>query len=208
MNFKSHIIMGNILCETLQTRLNIPLNRSEFIYGNVRPDIYPGFIARHTKDKFFAYVKSEIAELAQVNLAKSVNDDKSYSFRLGILCHYLTDFFCYPHNGCFHKSVLAHYIYEKRLCRFLKGRTDTLLGAESAFNKPLTNEAARMIANIEERHEEYLQIDHDFTSDVLFALDICTTVTLSLLTLMEKCTMNTLEGVYDENRLLYGHLLS
>ncbi len=61
MNFRSHIIMGNILYNTLQTRLNIPLNRSEFIYGNIRPDIYPGFIARHTKDKFFAYVKSEIS---------------------------------------------------------------------------------------------------------------------------------------------------
>jgi len=204
MNFKSHLMMGKVLYEYLQKRLNVPLNRFEFVYGNVRPDIFPGFLATpHTKEYFYEYVKSELEEIEKINLIQSVDDDKTYSLRLGIICHYITDFFCYPHNTDFHKGTLAHCVYEKKLYWYMKQRVNLFENIENLEKAGVLVGAQKMQDEIERSHKEYMDTRTYCGYDLLYAFDSCMVITSSLLSQIEENTAHALEEIYAANCTIY-----
>ena len=45
------------------------------------------------------------------------------SVDLGEICHFMTDFFTYPHNDdIYERNLLAHYVYEKRVALVIRRR--------------------------------------------------------------------------------------
>ena len=48
---------------------------------------------------------------------------RELSVDLGEICHYMTDFFTYPHNDdIYEHNLLAHYVYEKRVALVIRRR--------------------------------------------------------------------------------------
>lgn len=98
---------------TLATEKNIKLNRNLFIAGNIFPDLHIDYIKeKHYKCYCYDKVKNAIIELSQTKMTL-----KEFSFRAGIICHYLSDFFCYPHEQewrCFQGNTKEHLIFEEK----------------------------------------------------------------------------------------------
>jgi len=83
------------------------VNKSLFLLGNIFPDLCFSFIwCRHEHRYSRDYVRQKIELLKK--------RPSLFSFHLGVLTHYICDFFCYPHSFAYDKRLVHHIIYEIR----------------------------------------------------------------------------------------------
>mgnify|MGYP000864638594 CR=1 FL=1 len=112
MRKKSHITIGKCIGrELIEDKY-----RNSFITGNVIPDINPSFLLmRHEIDYTLNKVKMDI-RLASNELYAGHN----FYIRLGIISHYISDYFTLPHNKIYKGTIKDHCIYEGDLKRIMK----------------------------------------------------------------------------------------
>lgn len=117
MTPSTHIKIAKIALEQIKGR-SIYLNEKAFILGNVVPDFSPYHkIIRHYQENSFEYLVRAVSDVIET---KELGEK---SFKLGIICHYISDYFCYPHfnNMKFSsKDIMEHIMYEKDLEIFSK----------------------------------------------------------------------------------------
>ena len=87
----------------LQKRLT-----STFYLGSILPDCVPSFITRrHSKEETFEILKEEIHSLTDYyDSARGI--DAYFCRHLGIITHYIADYFTYPHNSLFPGNIKEH----------------------------------------------------------------------------------------------------
>lgn len=97
----------------LLTEKNIKLNRNLFIAGNILPDLHVDYIKeKHYKCFCYENIKKAIIEMSNTKMTL-----KQFSFRAGIICHYLSDFFCYPHEQewrYLQGNTKEHIVFEEK----------------------------------------------------------------------------------------------
>lgn len=101
---RTHIKVADNVLEAIQKNIKWKINRNAYLLGSVAPDlnfVYPA----HTIDKTLARFRKRIlrVEESNSNLVKS--------FTLGVITHYICDYFCYAHN--LNKTDPKHAIYER-----------------------------------------------------------------------------------------------
>ncbi len=107
MNFFSHLFISRELYKYFKSE--IELNKWAFVFGNVKPDLPPAcFEARHTFENYFKKVNERADQLANEELSL-----REFSVKLGEVCHFACDFFCYYHSNLkLHKKNIFHFVYE------------------------------------------------------------------------------------------------
>ena len=114
MYFFSHVLIAKGLYRFLSEE--VVVDRKAFIYGNVKPDLPTHKHGHHTLDKYLDTVNSYSEELMDDEVAV-----REFSVRLGEICHYVCDFFCYYHlEEEIHNKRLRHFLYELKLHHQLK----------------------------------------------------------------------------------------
>lgn len=109
MFFFSHIIISKALYSVFTGEVEI--DKQAFRYGNIKPDIPSQKRNRHTLESCLTTVCNYSEQIMEEKL--SLMD---FSVRLGEVCHYVCDFFCYYHlNNEIHDRRLNHFLYELRL---------------------------------------------------------------------------------------------
>lgn len=149
---------------TLLNEQNIKLNRGLFIAGNMFPDLHIDYI----KEKHYKSFCYEKIREAIIDLSKTKMNLKEFSFRAGIICHYLSDFFCYPHE---------------QEWRYLKGNTKEHIIFEEKQHRITNNKIFLVKCNLSIEEFEKLYIDFfienlldeyrnaiDYSRDVVFAI--------------------------------------
>ncbi len=120
MNKRTHIQLGRIVFRFVESKLGIPLKKSSFLFGNILPDVYLSFLTRpHTIGHTLDLVDSKIEKL----MAQTYDNayiGRRFSRRLGVICHYYADYFCYPHSPAYTGDIKDHVVYEKTLWRYIK----------------------------------------------------------------------------------------
>lgn len=109
----------------------VTFDGSAFRYGNLKPDLTGTYLTkRHYPSIMYDEVMDKIRRFVDTYTIEQVNG-RDLSVDLGEICHYLTDFFCYPHNDdIYDHNLLAHYIYEKRIALGIRRRL-----TEQDFNR-------------------------------------------------------------------------
>lgn len=135
MLVSSHKIIGNLICDVIEKNLNIKLDREGVLYGCELPDISPNLIMiLHFKKFSFKYVLNLIDKLVSQNLPQEKTNLKIFSINLGIILHYLADYFCYAHNRKKYNFLPLHLTYEYMLDnRFSKYEFKELMNFMSAY---------------------------------------------------------------------------
>jgi len=106
MRLGIHHKIGKMVCSELKD-LNYKLNEKLFLLGNIFPDLIQSYIwCRHEYKHSRKYVLKKIEQLKK--------RPKLFSFHLGVLTHYICDYFCYPHSNSCNKGFIHHIIYEIR----------------------------------------------------------------------------------------------
>lgn len=147
MKFTTHIHLGTLLYSAICETWKIPLDRKRFLYGCVKPD-FSSLLVRHPHfyriSRKFIFKKMRKLGRKKTGLNKK---HKKFSEDLGIVLHYVADFFTSAHNRKPNR-LQEHIDYENQLdadfldtvrmetirnqFRFLK---DRILSVEDAKNE-------------------------------------------------------------------------
>lgn len=103
---KSHMLVADNMISTFESMLDWKINRKAYLFGSIAPDfncIYPAHRITSTIRRFRKKV-------LRVEKSDSI---MIKSFTLGVITHYICDYFCYAHNI----AVIdrRHPFYEIRL---------------------------------------------------------------------------------------------
>ncbi len=112
----SHIRIASNTLANIQSKIDWKINRKAYLIGSILPDlncVYP----KHTYDSTIKRFKNR---LIKVNKTES-NFIKSLT--LGIITHYICDYFCYAHNI---KINPKHAIYERIMRKHIKMHEELL----------------------------------------------------------------------------------
>jgi len=110
----THIKIANHIYHIFKKEYGIRLNKRNLIYGSIKPDFTKNKVP-HYIDKSIDFIDKEIEKLIFDSDKIGV---KLLSRRLGMIMHYISDYFCRAHNTSYYRNnLMAHLKYEKRLAK-------------------------------------------------------------------------------------------
>lgn len=136
-------------------------HKTAFLVGSILPDCMPSFVTkRHRLEDTFSILKKEIQKLQRHR-----RTDFYFCLHLGIVLHYIADYFTYPHNKPFHGNFLEHCIWEKNqqqyLTKYLQKLTSPTIVLSEDFYSYLL-----------EKHREYLKKGGSLKNDCKYATQV------------------------------------
>lgn len=184
----THRQISKLVFDIIQKDYNVTLRRLAFEYGSVKPDISPAMkTTSHTKPDSFFKVKEMINSFYKEPLPHSKKQMRKFSVELGVLLHFVADYFCCYHNAKVEDPLRKHFLYERRLAkRFSKEfREGSSLISKEFRNEIICQNSMDLVSYIDMMHKEYLKRPHGLSLDLFFCLDVCITVATSII----HCTM-------------------
>lgn len=184
------ILANNILNQTSMDKLSF-IDKKKFIWGNIKPD----YVSKYKLKKHF-YNESIDMILEKVYFLSSLTSReiyysygiKKFSAELGVVCHFLSDFFCYAHSERWRlKSDLKkHVSYEQKLAKVAKDFDFTDLIDESLLIEDVE-------IFVEYNIEEYGKAE-GFEKDLIYSSLVCNSIVSSILN-------QVIENSYIERRV-------
>ncbi len=186
MKATSHFAMAHLLHAGLQSR-GIYLNRVAFVYGNIAPDYTPAmWVAPHFSKVCAKTISELVNELSMRSVSPSGRIGAEYSKQLGLMCHFICDYFCFAHGDDFTGSLKQHMAYENLLDSYLRRHCLELLDLEGGSPLPNPESAAALSRNLEQKKSGYLSAGHSLNADLSSAFDACMEAIFGLVQL-SKC---------------------
>lgn len=184
MRKKSHISLATYLmnCTGME---HIQEHKKSFYLGSILPDCTPSFLTRrHSIDKTFHILREEIRNITD-DYDMDMGMSRYYFRHLGVITHYIADYFTFPHNTIFNGTMKEHCDYEKDLKFELK----EYVQSEDAKRVRLKNGtftcADDICHFIIEMHEEYLNVINEIKSDCYYIVTLCHRVVDAILQIFE-----------------------
>lgn len=183
MNSYSHIRIGRLVLNRLQNKYGILLPNASFLWSNCKPDYSIKYKKiPHYKQSMEKEFKRLIEE---VSLYKWENKNIFLiSDRLGVICHFICDFFCYAHSPSFSGGLKEHISYEAKVNKFIKENPD-LLENWASFDNCLGNKTIEdLLYWFDRRYERYILTPNNAACDVEFSIGVSLELTSRLLDLI------------------------
>ena len=187
MDSVSHIRVAHLLMDYVEQTCGVTFDSSGFVYGNLKPDLTGTYLTkRHNPSIMMDEVMDKIRAFTEKYTIGLVNG-RELSVDLGEICHYMTDFFTYPHNDdIYERNLLAHYLYEKRVALVIRRRMteDKFEQWASPIIPPATVDA--LIARIGSMHNAYRAAGrhHGINDDLVHICRATAMVVLSIISIV------------------------
>ncbi|MGO5094676.1 zinc dependent phospholipase C family protein [Agathobaculum sp. LCP25S3_E8] len=187
MDSVSHIRVAHLLMDYVEQTCGVTFDSSGFVYGNLKPDLTGTYLTkRHNPSIMMDEVMDKIRAFTEKYTIGPVNG-RELSVDLGEICHYMTDFFTYPHNDdIYERNLLAHYLYEKRVALVIRRRMteDKFEQWASPIIPPATVDA--LIARIGSMHNAYRAAGrhHGINDDLVHICRATAMVVLSIISIV------------------------
>lgn len=187
MDSVSHIRVAHLLMDYVEQTCGVTFDSSGFVYGNLKPDLTGTYLTkRHNPSIMMDEVMDKIRAFTEKYTIGPVNG-RELSVDLGEICHYMTDFFTFPHNDdIYERNLLAHYLYEKRVALVIRRRMteDKFEQWASPIIPPTTVDA--LIARIGSMHDAYRAADrhHGINDDLVHICRATAMVVLSIISIV------------------------
>lgn len=173
MLIDTHIILANNILRQANGKKIYLINKRRFIWGNIKPDCASKYkFKKHYYDESITMILDKIKELASLSVGDIYYSfgKKKFSEELGVVCHFLCDFFCVPHNQRweFKHSMKKHVVYEKNLAKFAK-----LYKFKSYIDSNLSLEDLEEFIVV---HQRQYEKEESFRNDLEYSFFICNSV--------------------------------
>lgn len=194
MNTNSHLLMGRLLRSLLLKEYGFRLNAPAFLLGSTIPDFLPSLLFRpHYLCCRRKYLQNMLSALfAAKNTAWN---DRSHSFRFGLLCHFYADFFCYAHSDFFRGNLAAHIRYEAGQNRYFKEHIAEFPLAAEVSDPFGTITAPALYRRFDTLHTCYLGSRNSFGNDLAFTVMACTEAAVLLSRGAEQSSCAETDGI-------------
>ena len=170
MDSVSHTTVAHYLLDYVEKNDGVSFDRKAFCFGNLKPDLKGEYLTkRHYPSLMFDEVMQRIRDFIKRFSVCKENGAK-LSEELGVICHYITDFFSFPHNDdIYEHGLFAHYIYEKKTGITIHWRINETKFDCWAQHQPekLPQSADALIGFLSEQHRRYTaQATHTISDDI------------------------------------------
>lgn len=171
----THIVFSKILYEKCIKDLNFKLDKYKFMYGNIKPDIFCNYFKdNHTIKGSIQIVEEYSKEL--INAERSIG---KFSVELGVICHYVCDYFCIYHTEKYNgNNIFEHIRYENRLHNKL---LDMIKNKKIKINGENVLPKEGIIEFIYKMQEKYFREEKSLTRDITYALETANTITKGII---------------------------
>ena len=121
MDPRTHVIIAKKIYNALDPQKKSIIKKKNFIYGNIKPDLVSKYkLRKHYRKESYEVILEKIEKLSKINSLDEKQKKKyfcNFSQELGVICHFICDFFCVPHDERweFKHSMFIHIAYEKKL---------------------------------------------------------------------------------------------
>ncbi len=189
MRKKSHISLAWYLMNSEGMEM-LGSHKGSFYIGSILPDCVPSFFVRkHTFEDSFDILKKELGKLvSHFDVRKGA--DCYFCRHLGVIVHYIADYFTFPHNANYPGKLKDHCVYEEEL----KHAIHSYVHSPEAIRKRLaeTVHSPGAILNFVQRmHEIYTRMQSVVNRDCEYIVELCHTVVDAILLLFEEQTRET-----------------
>lgn len=187
MMMKTHIIISKSLLDNIDSNKEFFLDRKNFIYGNIKPDIVSKYkLKKHYLDESYEMIRSKIEYFSSMDLdtLEKCYTKREFSQEIGVICHFMADFFCVAHSERweFKHSLKIHVQYESGLTKVAK-------------NYNLKKDRKQYLDDLDlffkKLYEEYKANGNFEENDLKYAAYMCNTVINYIL---EKVLDNTIKS--------------
>lgn len=184
MDSVSHVRVAHLLLNYVEHTCGVTFDQSGFVFGNLKPDLKGEYFSkRHYPSVMYDEVMDKIRAFTEkYTLCKQ--NSRDISVDLGEICHYMTDFFCFPHNDdIYDHNLLAHYVYEKRIALCIRRRLsgDRFEQWASPIVPPVSLDG--LLGRIGKMHEQYRTQTrkHCINDDLMHVCRVTAMVVLSII---------------------------
>lgn len=183
MLMDTHKILANNILDRASKENKYLIDKKKFIWGNIKPD----YVSKYKLKKHY-YDESIDMILCKIKFLSSLSESdilygygrKKFSCELGVLCHFLCDYFCLAHNRRwrFKDNFKKHVSYEKSLAKYAK---------DFNFENSICNflEVKDIKEFIENNIRKY-EKDITFDNDLSYASYVCGSILNCVLTKIER----------------------
>ncbi|MBQ3600609.1 MAG: zinc dependent phospholipase C family protein [Lachnospiraceae bacterium] len=152
------------LAKFIGTKQNLSKHTNALIFGSIMPDFnLPSHLRGHTYKDSIHLIQDKASSLVKHPIW---NNDSYYD--LGVILHYVADYFTFPHNENFHGSFSQHLRYERCLhnhfVQFLKKQQNINAGILSSCSLKF-NSLWDLFDILKEKHHEYCLTKPSFNKD-------------------------------------------
>ncbi len=174
---QAHIMLARYLAQKTQVE-QVQNHIFSLSFGSVLPDRSP---RQRMKDHEFDSTWEDTKERIRVFEALTVteaSDERKACRQLGMILHYLADYFTRPHNPTYRDNMIVHSFYEGReameLLKYLRSsQADTQFRSRKNAAAKISSDE-QLFSYIEAWHEQYLLRDtHKPRDDVRWILNVC-----------------------------------
>jgi hypothetical protein len=156
-------------------------HKKAFYIGSILPDCVPSFITRkHCIEDTFEILKNEIIKITDdYDMEKGITG--YYCRHLGVITHYVADYFTFPHNDIFTGTLLEHCNYENDLKYAFKAYVKSSDMKREFDNNPSFQTVDEICDFIKQMHQEYLNAIKMIKVDCMYIVDLCCRVVDAIL---------------------------
>ena len=180
---QSHAIMAKLIHQDVKAQFQVELNKKQLIYGSIKPDIYSGFPKlKHFKTHSFREICHEIALLTSAAVEDNTDALSRFSQQLGIVTHYVADYFCVPHNDrkTYHKHFMIHLKYENELHGLFKQYAGEAASSREKQSWLDFSNVTHVMNYIDDLHGQYQDKGESYLNDLYSSMDAIRTVSLMI----------------------------
>ena len=162
MRKKSHISLAGQIMNSMELD-NVFDYRLPFYVGSIWPDCRPSFVTTPDKDK-------------GMNMRRCAG--------LGVIIHYIADYFTFPHNDHYPGNVKDHCYYERDLKFGMRAFLQTEEAAQIKEHVAAYDSVEELTSYIRSIHNSYMKLAHTVEEDIRYIVHACTTVVKSVLNMV------------------------
>ena len=184
MRKKSHISLTKFIVHS-DGMEKLYQHRRAFYLGSVLPDCTPSFlIRRHSIDETFHVLRKEIEKITErYDMDKGIST--YYCRHLGVITHYIADYFTFPHNSIYSGNMKEHCVYEKELKFALKEYVNREATKKNRSQSPLFKTVDEILEFIKRAHDMYLETIKKIEVDCEYIVNLCFQVVDAILHFFE-----------------------
>ena len=186
MRKKSHISLANHMLNEFKDE-TLMAHTYMFQFGSLLPDLVPSFLTKkHQMDTTFDILEKKLRKVIE---EYSGEDGLSMSRckDLGVITHYIADYFTLPHNKKCKGNLKDHVSYEE----VLKHAMRHYVGQKNIENQPLIRMSMSSVDDIcnfiKNCHVEYIKMTADGQDiDCRHSVEVCRQVLEAVISLLHQ----------------------
>lgn len=177
MNSLNHVLIGTIVYEYIKEKYGIVLDKESFLKGNTCPDHSIAFLRPHRMRYCSRMVRKKTIRLCRRDWGY-INEKASK--KIGILCHYYSDFFCYAHCSCFPGSLKDHIRYEDEMLRYMNERYSIFQKIDYVPQVTFPMDAAEINERMRQLIWSKASMHGNYGMELICAIQACTELVLAV----------------------------